>query len=81
MTTYEATLDNPKETPWFIWIEEGIKTYEGRLYNSGTEKEPKIWTKIKVGDTITNIIKLKLKLKILKNILILLLPFMTLEHN
>lgn len=42
---YERTIQNYEPTPWLNWIEQGIKTYEGRL-NKGD------WLNLKIGDTI-----------------------------
>lgn len=39
------SIQNPKVTPWLDWIEQGIKTYEGRL-NKGD------WINIKANDII-----------------------------
>lgn len=41
----KISIQNPPETPWLDWIEQGIKKYEGRL-NKG------IFKTMKVGDTV-----------------------------
>ncbi len=40
------SLENPPESPWFDWIADGIKKYEGRLLKDD-------WATLEVGDLIT----------------------------
>jgi len=46
--SYDAFIQNPKDTPWLNWIKDGIKKYEGRV-----PKPTGIWSKIQIGDYIT----------------------------
>jgi len=42
---YEISIQNPRDTPWLDWIDNGIKEYEGRL-NRGIFKTMKIGDKV-----------------------------------
>jgi len=42
---FKKAIDNPEGSPWFDWIRDGKKTYEGRLYY-------KDWKQVRLGDTI-----------------------------
>ena len=44
-TVYNKHISNPPEWTWRDWIENGVKTYEGRVFM-------KDWKNIKVGDRI-----------------------------
>lgn len=45
MDDMRKSLQNPPQSPWFDWIQGGVKRYEGRLFKGD-------WAALKTGDTI-----------------------------
>jgi ASC-1-like (ASCH) protein len=43
--TLRKTLQNPPESPWFDWMEQGVKRFEGRLRKDD-------WARLQPGDLI-----------------------------